>query len=544
MATRVIADYLEVLQTSGAAARVTMLSAEALLGGNPGAKGRVTMLSAEALFTYANTPGVGPLRYGIPTVFTSTTTTTAFSVTTHLQRGSGRGLLVMVAGRNSVSGAQTVAATWNSVSLTQVWAAVSPASTAQAIAWAGWLANADAGYQTLAITCSQNQTDLVAHVIEVWGYDPAGAIGASNATVAYSGNASATTSASVTTTAARSMIMGLGWVRYGSSTVPAVGNALTLAGYGNSGTSTTSDLSAALGWGFKDAVGSFSGSYTPAALDGSQGLALVEVKPDPSYWTPVLLAGSTALTLGASGSLSMATPIPRNLNIAALQLNVAATGNLLVGVRASSSGSQGGGSVGLWLSGTGYSFAQPGMLPMWFSYTPGAAAVPTNHLLNPTFTGAEVGDPGTTPTSWTRYAFGLGDEIVAVGTSNGEAYIDVRIHGTNEPSWAYPFMAEINAAAASGQTWRLEAKVALVGGSVAGVTPQLVINEGDSEGGYLDGTSANLSLTGTVQEFSVQRTFNNPAAALVFAGFQIAVPADAALDATLRFQAPRLVQVS
>lgn len=51
MARRVIADYVEVLQTDGGSARVTQTSAETLTGGNPSAQARATQLSAEALLT-------------------------------------------------------------------------------------------------------------------------------------------------------------------------------------------------------------------------------------------------------------------------------------------------------------------------------------------------------------------------------------------------------------------------------------------------------------------------------------------------------------
>jgi hypothetical protein len=536
MASRVIAAYVEVLQTDGGSIRVSQVGAEALLGDNTARKARVSQVGAEALLSYAHTPGTGPLRFGTPTVYTASgVIATSTSITTHLQRFSGSGLLVgaLLRSQNSPSNPQTVAATWNSVSLTAAWSTLSPVG-GKAFAWTGWLPAAAQGYQTLALTFGQTQQDIVLFAVEVWGYDPGGAIGATGNTFSNNANASATTSASVTTTAARSGVIGFGWASNGTVTVPAMGSGLVLASNGNSGNGNTSDESAGCGFGYRSTAGSFTGTWTPAAQDASQGLALIELKADPS-WYPADLIGTAALSLTATGSLQLATPVPRHLNLAALGLTLTATATLSMATPRGGTG--GGGGVGAWLFGTGYSVALPGHLPMMFF---GQVTQATNSLANPNFTGAAV---GVTPSDWTLFdGSGISGAVTGVGTS----WLDVRYSGSNSSGdTAYVGLIDVSAAAASGQSWRLTAGMALVAGELGTTTAQLIMNEVDAGAGYLAGTGLDLDdLTGTVRPFSVSHAFADPSAAKAGAGLQLIVPDGATLDVTLRFEAPRLLRTA
>lgn len=95
----------------------------------------------------------------------------------------------------------------------------------------------------------------------------------------------------------------------------------------------------------------------------------------------------------------------------------------------------------------------------------------TNIIRNNTMVGAAVGTPGTLPTNWVySLGGGIAQEIVGVGTVNGINYIDVRCYGTAASTSGRILSMEANTISTAGFTWTTSAWVALVGGSLNGVS--------------------------------------------------------------------------
>jgi hypothetical protein len=82
----------------------------------------------------------------------------------------------------------------------------------------------------------------------------------------------------------------------------------------------------------------------------------------------------------------------------------------------------------------------------------------TNQIRNGSGTGAVVGTPGTLPTNWTHISGGLTQEVVATGTENGVAYVDLKFSGTaTAGNMAVAFENVNNIAASDGETWTASA---------------------------------------------------------------------------------------
>jgi len=78
----------------------------------------------------------------------------------------------------------------------------------------------------------------------------------------------------------------------------------------------------------------------------------------------------------------------------------------------------------------------------------------TNQIRNGSGTGAVVGTPGTLPFFWSASAGGLTQEIVATGTENGVAYVDIKLSGTASSNSAAIFLeATTTISATYGETW-------------------------------------------------------------------------------------------
>ena len=78
----------------------------------------------------------------------------------------------------------------------------------------------------------------------------------------------------------------------------------------------------------------------------------------------------------------------------------------------------------------------------------------TNQIRNGSGTGAVVGTPGTLPFFWSASAGGLTQEIVATGTENGVAYVDIKLSGTASSNSAAIFLeATTTISATDGETW-------------------------------------------------------------------------------------------
>ena len=78
----------------------------------------------------------------------------------------------------------------------------------------------------------------------------------------------------------------------------------------------------------------------------------------------------------------------------------------------------------------------------------------TNQIRNGSGTGAVVGTPGTFPLYWNISDGGLTREIVATGTENGVAYVDIKLSGTASTNSAVIFLeATTTISATGGETW-------------------------------------------------------------------------------------------
>ena len=173
----------------------------------------------------------------------------------------------------------------------------------------------------------------------------------------------------------------------------------------------------------------------------------------------------------------------------------------------------------------------------------------TNSIRNSQAGGAATGTPGTLPTNWgTSVPAGITRQVVATGTVNGLAYIDVKFSGTNTSGVSANFFLAAEPAtqivAANGQTWTASVYLALVGGSFTNVTnDRLQLHERNAGGSSIGNTSVGIATVGaTLTRFSATRTFNQ--ATTERTNFQVAgtVADGAAIDLTLRIAAPQLEQ--
>jgi hypothetical protein len=171
----------------------------------------------------------------------------------------------------------------------------------------------------------------------------------------------------------------------------------------------------------------------------------------------------------------------------------------------------------------------------------------TNSIRNSQAGGAVAGTPGTPPTNWplTGTAGGLTREIVATGTSNGLAYIDIKFSGiVTAATFQIALDPESGSqvAASSGQTWTNSAYIALISGSVPdcniGITERL------ADGTFVTASTTNTasSLTSALQRFSHTRTLTDATTARVSAVLRVTATNGATINFTLRIAAPQLEQ--
>ena len=167
-------------------------------------------------------------------------------------------------------------------------------------------------------------------------------------------------------------------------------------------------------------------------------------------------------------------------------------------------------------------------------------------------TNGVIGSGGVMPTNWgissVLTATGLSREVIGTGTSNGFAYIDVKISGTNTSGSAvnigFGFESGLQIAALSGQTWTSSAYVALVGGSFSGAASLAVsVVERNSGGIFLNQSVVSiLSATSTLTRFAVTRTLSEATTAFVNPAIVGSVNNGSTVDFTLRIAAPQLEQ--
>jgi hypothetical protein len=173
----------------------------------------------------------------------------------------------------------------------------------------------------------------------------------------------------------------------------------------------------------------------------------------------------------------------------------------------------------------------------------------TNSLRNSQGGGAVVGAPGTNPTNWTTSATtGINREVVATGTLNGLAYIDLKFSGTNTSGSAGSiqvlFESVTQIVASTGQNWSASAYVALIAGGFSNITNErLVLTERSAAGAALQSHSAAItSAAATLQRYSISAALAEATTARVTSSIIGSVADGATIDITLRIAAPQLEQ--
>jgi hypothetical protein len=172
----------------------------------------------------------------------------------------------------------------------------------------------------------------------------------------------------------------------------------------------------------------------------------------------------------------------------------------------------------------------------------------TNSIRNSQAGGAVAGAPGTMPTNWDSSApTGISREVVATGTTNGLAYIDVKISGTSTQvaggNGAIRFDINTQVAALQNQTWTASCYVAIIAGSTANLTNLwLATVERNSGGTLLQRTTTTISGS-TLTRYVATRTLSDATAAFVNTQIELmGIDNGDVIDITLRIAAPQLEQ--
>ena len=136
----------------------------------------------------------------------------------------------------------------------------------------------------------------------------------------------------------------------------------------------------------------------------------------------------------------------------------------------------------------------------------------TNSIRNNSNTSAVTGTTGTLPTNWSETsAAGLTRSIVALGTENGVAYIDIRYSGTaNATAATLNFESTTQIVATSGQVWTNSAYLKSIAAPNPYATIRLGMVDRNVSGTYIvAGQSSDLTLTSTLTRFSLTRTLSS-----------------------------------
>jgi len=163
-------------------------------------------------------------------------------------------------------------------------------------------------------------------------------------------------------------------------------------------------------------------------------------------------------------------------------------------------------------------------------------------------TNGVIGSGGVLPTNWgSSLAGGLSREIVATGTVNGRAYIDIRISGTATATTgnSLSFETATGVAALQSQIWTTSAEVALVAGTLTNVgNVGFGFTENDAGGALLaSGVVASFTPTATLTRYVGTRTLANASTAFYRPNVRFAAQDTVtAIDFTLRIAAPQLEQ--
>ena len=136
----------------------------------------------------------------------------------------------------------------------------------------------------------------------------------------------------------------------------------------------------------------------------------------------------------------------------------------------------------------------------------------TNSIRNNSNTSAVTGTTGTLPTNWSETsAAGLTRSIVALGTENGVAYIDIRYSGTaNATAATLNFESTTQIVATSGQVWTNSAYLKSIEAPNPYATIRIGMVDRTSGGTFIvAGQSSDLTLTSTLTRFSLTRTLSS-----------------------------------
>jgi len=162
--------------------------------------------------------------------------------------------------------------------------------------------------------------------------------------------------------------------------------------------------------------------------------------------------------------------------------------------------------------------------------------------------GAVAGTPGTLPTNWIYGGSGKGtlaQQIVATGTVNGMAYVDLRLSGTTSTTGvAIQFDSSTFITATAGQTWCSSVYLALQAGSFTNITAAYIAFAGFDAGVVVESyfsSDIKSSITSTLKRFQISNTLidvSTSACGYVLLTFAAATT----IDVTLRIALPQFEQ--
>jgi hypothetical protein len=173
----------------------------------------------------------------------------------------------------------------------------------------------------------------------------------------------------------------------------------------------------------------------------------------------------------------------------------------------------------------------------------------TNQVRNPRAEGAVAGTPGTMPTFWSgsTAAGGLSRSSVVVQAVDGMTALDIRVSGTTSGPNTFFNVSGFETAtapAAAGQTWTGSCHLALLAGSLAGLTLRIELPKYTAASAYINSAaSGGLSPGATAQRFSFTNTPADGTLGFLGLGLQLFVAAaSAVVDFTVRVYGPQLEQ--
>jgi hypothetical protein len=168
----------------------------------------------------------------------------------------------------------------------------------------------------------------------------------------------------------------------------------------------------------------------------------------------------------------------------------------------------------------------------------------TNSIRNSSMVGVVAGSPGTLPTNWAfNNDAGLTRTIIGVGVENGLPYFDVRFNGTASSTFSIEFRAEqpTQIAALTGQAWSHSVYMRSISSVAPPSSIQIGMYERTSGGSAISSGASTVSLTSSLQRFTLNRTLSGGATvAFVQPYVALLVNNATAYDFTIRIAAPQM----